>query len=218
MYFADTQPISIGMNSNFQYQIYTTPTTITAPRVPARTMVGMICDQGIVVATNSCGNMIYYMDAKIFTCASSTGFDQQVMLDVGTKVYNSAHDKRKEVTVGQVLDLVCKHYERSNIVDVVLAGEDSEGLHLYSIHGQGTATRLPCVTSGAGAVVAAEHLESSWKINMSLEEAEQLARVAIMAAEEDANDLDQMPKVETCTILKKSEDNRNSSHFETDDY
>ena len=51
---------------------------------------------------------------------------------------------------------------------LVLAGADSEGGHLYSIHAHGSTDKTPYTANGSGMLAAMAVLETGWKPGRSL--------------------------------------------------
>jgi len=64
---------------------------------------------------------------------------------------------------------------------LVLAGADSEGGHLYSIHAHGSTDKTPYTANGSGMLAAMAVLETGWKPGMDEEGAKKLVRDAITA-------------------------------------
>ncbi|XP_064535953.1 uncharacterized protein yip3 [Drosophila montana] len=162
-------------------------------------MVGVLFDDGIVLAIHTMGNLIYYLDDHIYCGASSTGFDRESLMEVSTKLENIArNNSNKGVTVAQALDLIVKLYEQVETAELLLAGEDPSGLHLIALKCPGTSARVNYAALGPGSAASSEYLKSQWRPDMNLRQAEQLARAALL--------MGNMSKVgvDVCIIFKRS--------------
>ncbi|KAH8401131.1 hypothetical protein KR009_003165, partial [Drosophila setifemur] len=161
-------------------------------------MVGLICEEGILLATSSRDNLIYHLDERIYCCAPRFGNDRDVMLDVGTQVDYQTRDRGQKMTVVRVKDMVCQKYEQSNSLDILLAGQDRDGLHIYDLRSKSKFFKVMHGAKGGkdGREIAA-FLEQSWKASLRLEQAEQLVRKALKLGENDYVDM--------CFIYKAGE-------------
>ncbi|XP_023162999.1 uncharacterized protein LOC111594083 [Drosophila hydei] len=153
--------------------------SITSPSCGS-IMVGVTFDEGIVLAINAVNNLIYYLDDHIYCCASNGGFDRDSLIDVSTKLEEVARtNNHKGVTVAQALDLIVKVYEQAEVTELLLAGEDTSGLHLVALKSIGTSSRVNYAALGAAASGAAEYLKCQWRPALSVKQAEALARRAV---------------------------------------
>lgn len=64
---------------------------------------------------------------------------------------------------------------------LVVAGVDPTGTHLFTVHAHGSTDKLPYVTMGSGSLAAMSVFESTWKANLTKEEAMELCSQAIQA-------------------------------------
>lgn len=85
-------------------------------------------------------------------------------------------------TVGQILELLSKKYEQVEGVEMLLAGNDPSGLHLLELKSFGFSKRVRYSALGAGAEEAYAHLTEHYHKGMSLQQAQQLARNAVLRA------------------------------------
>ena len=83
---------------------------------------------------------------------------------------------------------------------LVVAGVDSTGTSLFTVHAHGSTDKLPYVTMGSGSLAAMSVFETQWKANMTREEAVQLAAEAIQAG--IFNDLGSGSNVDVCVITE----------------
>jgi len=103
----------------------------------------------------------------------------------------------KGPTVNQALELLSKKYENAKDAELLLAGQDSCGMHLVTLQSFGTHTRVSFAALGLGADIALDYLKKEWKDGMNLEEAERLARNAIAMGNRNVSKLD------ICFLFKK---------------
>lgn len=83
---------------------------------------------------------------------------------------------------------------------LVLGGIDPTGPHLFTVAPHGSTDKLPYVTMGSGSLAAMAVFESSWKPNMTRDEAKNLVVKAISAG--IFNDLGSGSNCDVCVIEK----------------
>lgn len=81
---------------------------------------------------------------------------------------------------------------------LVLGGIDHTGPHLYTVAPHGSTDKLPYVTMGSGSLAAMAIFESSWRPNMTRQEAIDIVSEAIEAG--IWNDLGSGSNVDVCVI------------------
>lgn len=108
----------------------------------------------------------------------------------------SRTSKFMAATVGQILDLLSKKYEQVEGVEMLLAGNDPKGLHLLELKSFGVSKRVRYSALGAGAEEAFAHLTEHYQKGMSLQQAQQLARNAVLRANVPRSAID------VCVIFK----------------
>lgn len=64
---------------------------------------------------------------------------------------------------------------------LVVAGVDSTGTHLFTVHAHGSTDKLPYVTMGSGSLAAMSVFETQWKPALTRDEAVKLCADAIEA-------------------------------------
>jgi 20S proteasome subunit beta 2 len=84
---------------------------------------------------------------------------------------------------------------------LVVAGVDPTGVHLFTVHAHGSTDKLPYVTMGSGSLAAMSVFESTWKPNMTREQAVELCSQAIQAG--IFNDLGSGSNVDVCVITSE---------------
>lgn len=119
------------------------------------------------------------------------------MLEVATKVDEMSRTSMfSGCTVGQILDLLCKKYEQHEGVEMLLAGNDANGLHLLELKSYGASKNVRYAALGEGAEEANAQLSDHYRKGMSLEQAQQLARQAVLSANVPPSAID------VCIIFK----------------
>lgn len=83
---------------------------------------------------------------------------------------------------------------------LVVAGVDPTGVGLFTVHAHGSTDKLPYVTMGSGSLAAMSVFESTWKKNLTKDEAVKICSEAIMAG--IFNDLGSGSNVDVCVIEK----------------
>ena len=91
-----------------------------------------------------------------------------------------------------------RRYQGHVSAALVLGGVDSTGPHLFTVAPHGSTDKLPYVTMGSSSLAAMSVFESSWKPNMSRQEALSLVVAAISAG--IFNDLGSGSNVDACVI------------------
>jgi 20S proteasome subunit beta 2 len=81
---------------------------------------------------------------------------------------------------------------------LVVAGCDSTGSHLFTVHAHGSTDKLPYVTMGSGSMAAMAIFETQWKGKLTREDAVKLCSDAILAG--IFNDLGSGSNVDVCVI------------------
>ncbi|KAH8327310.1 hypothetical protein KR074_009761 [Drosophila pseudoananassae] len=157
------------------------------------TMVGLVCDEGILLATNSRDNLLCHLDERVYCCAPRA--DRDIIQDVGTQVDYQTNDRHQKLTVSQVKDMLCRKYDQAATVDILLAGQDRNGLHMYELQPKGKAINVQQTAKGGTKAEDIKFfLDVYRKDPMNLAEAEHLVRDSLQMG---ANDY-----VEMCFIYK----------------
>lgn len=84
---------------------------------------------------------------------------------------------------------------------LVIAGCDPTGAHLFTVHAHGSTDKLPYVTMGSGSLAAMSVFETTWKPDLSRQEAVDLCAQAIEAG--IWNDLGSGSNVDVCVITQE---------------
>ncbi|KAH8305871.1 hypothetical protein KR018_000385, partial [Drosophila ironensis] len=140
-------------------------------------MVGLVCDEGVLLATNSSNHILFQLDERIFCCVPFFGNDRDVVVEVAANVDFLTRDRRQKVTVAQVKDMLCRRFEQAMSVDVLLAGYDSEGLQMYELCARGGHNKVMYAIKGDNVEEEIKaYLSQNYKQSMNFDEAEDLAR------------------------------------------
>lgn len=83
---------------------------------------------------------------------------------------------------------------------LVVAGVDPTGVGLFTVHAHGSTDKLPYVTMGSGSLAAMSVFETTWKPNMTRDEAVFCCSEAIKAG--IFNDLGSGSNVDVCVMEK----------------
>ncbi|XP_034105427.1 uncharacterized protein LOC117568719 [Drosophila albomicans] len=160
-------------------------------------MVGILFNDGVIIAITMTSHLIFYLDDRIYCCGRSTGYDHDSLVEVATELEEiSSHTVGyKGALVAQALELLTKKYENLQDCELLLAGEDVCGLHLFTVTSDGY-TGACFAALGPGADVANDYLANNWKKDMSLQEAESLVRRTI------AKSRGYKAKVDLCIVFK----------------
>ncbi|TDG49356.1 hypothetical protein AWZ03_004224 [Drosophila navojoa] len=151
-----------------------------SPKAPSHgsVMVGVSFADGIILAINSVNNLIYYLDDHIYCCANGAGYDRELLVDVSTKLEGS-RVARSQILVSQAVELINRLCDQAEPTDLLLAGEDVTGLHLLTMKAPHTTSLVDFAALGDGATGPsgpAEYLKAHWQPDMTLKQAEALAR------------------------------------------
>ncbi|KMY95983.1 uncharacterized protein LOC6735836 [Drosophila simulans] len=156
-------------------------------------IVGLKSTNAVILATDSNEYEMYLIDDRIYCCAPRSGIDRKIVLEVSSKVEQLVRDRGQTVTVSQVRDMFCDKYQNAESPNVLIAGQDSKGLHLFSME-SGKSRMVIYAAKGTDAENIVGILSHDWSDFINLSEAEHLARKALMC--EDA---------EMCTIYRAKE-------------
>ncbi|ALC41333.1 yip3 [Drosophila busckii] len=130
-------------------------------------MLGMFFDEGIMLGVNMEHNIIYELADRIYCASSRSARERQLLLELSSV---------KFANVAQALELLCRKFEHVPQVELLLAGEDQQGLYLFAIKSYGTYSRVSYSAYGA---LATKHLQQHWTPFLSNKQAEQLAHEAL---------------------------------------
>ncbi|KAI9474651.1 proteasome core particle subunit beta 2 [Coemansia sp. RSA 989] len=179
------------------------------------TIVGLIYKDGVVlgadtratngpiVADKNC-RKIHYLAPNMYCCGAGTAADtdfttNMISSQLALHSLNTGRDARV-VTAMTMLKQYLFRYQGHIGAALVLGGYDVTGPHLFTIYPHGSTDKLPYVTMGSGSLAAMSVFESSWRPDLSREEAVEMVKDAIEAG--IFNDLGSGSNVDVCVITK----------------
>ncbi|KAF9016157.1 N-terminal nucleophile aminohydrolase [Hymenopellis radicata] len=167
------------------------------------TIVGCLFQDGIgpIVADKNC-EKIHYISENIRCCGAGTAADTEftTALISSNMELHALHTGRKPrvVTAMTMLKQMLFRYQGQVGAALVLGGVDATGPNLFTVAPHGSTDKLPYVTMGSGSLAAMAVFETSWRPNMTREDALQLVKDAISAG--IFNDLGSGSNVDACII------------------
>ncbi|XP_037716116.1 uncharacterized protein LOC119551066 [Drosophila subpulchrella] len=164
-------------------------------------MVGLACDEGLVLATSSRDHLLYQLDDRIFLCAPRSANNREKILQVSAQVEYLTRDLGRTITVGQVQDMLSYKYKDEDSVYTLTAGQDSSGLHIYSLKSNKGSRRVMYAARGTEEDDILSHLLEKWRQDLKLSEAEQLVRDLLKLNGNDYVDLCVLYKAEEKELL-----------------
>ncbi|XP_016928259.2 uncharacterized protein yip3 [Drosophila suzukii] len=160
-------------------------------------MVGLACDEGLVLATNSRDHLLYHLDDSIFLCAPRSANNRDKILQVCAQVEYITRDLGQTITVDQVQDMLSWKYKDEDSVYTLTAGQDGSGLHIYSLKSSKGSRKVMYAVRGTEEDDILSYLLEHWRQDLKLSEAEQLVRDLLKLNGNDYLDL--------CVIYKAEE-------------
>ncbi|KAK4220079.1 proteasome subunit beta type 7 precursor [Rhypophila decipiens] len=160
------------------------------------TIVGCIFDGGVVIAADTRATSgpivadkncekLHYISPNIWCAGAGTAADTEfttALISSQLELHSlSTGRKPRVVTCMTMLKQHLFRYQGHIGAYLVVAGVDPTGTHLFTVHAHGSTDKLPYVTMGSGSLAAMSVFESSWKSNLTQEEAIDLCSKAILA-------------------------------------
>jgi proteasome beta subunit len=181
------------------------------------TTVGLITSGGVVVASEKRATMGYLIAHKAvtkvvkitdniaMTIAGMVGDAQMISKYLKAELELYEIRKNKSVTIKAASTLLANilYGNRFTVpfyVQLLLAGRDDEGYHLYSVGPDGSSIQDEYISTGSGSVMAYGVLEDQYKKGIALKEGIRIAARAIKAAM--ARDIASGGGVDVFTITK----------------
>lgn len=182
------------------------------------TTVGIVTKEGVVVAAEKRATMGYLIahkavtkvvqitDKIAMTIAGMVGDAQMLSKYLKAELELYEIRKNKKVTVKAAASLMANilYSNRFSVpfyVQLLLAGVDDEGYHLFSLGPDGSNISDKYISTGSGSVMAYGVLEDKFKDGISLKEGVRIAARAIRAAM--ARDIASGGGVDVYTITEK---------------
>ena len=162
------------------------------------TILGMVCKDGVVVATEHRATMgtliahketkkLYKIDEHLALCTAGLVGDLQVLsryLSAEVNLYRFKRDMQMPVNSAATLmsNILNQRKFYPYYVQLILGGWDSEGGHVYSLDAAGGAIPDKYTAGGSGSPYVFGVLEDQYKDDITVDEGIDLAARAINAA------------------------------------
>eukprot|EP00245_Coleochaete_scutata_P007493 TRINITY_DN22916_c0_g1_i1.p1 TRINITY_DN22916_c0_g1~~TRINITY_DN22916_c0_g1_i1.p1 ORF type:complete len:276 (+),score=37.12 TRINITY_DN22916_c0_g1_i1:69-896(+) len=158
---------------------------------------------GDIVCDKNC-EKIHYIAPNIYCCGAGTAADTQNVTEmVSSQLDLHRYATGRESRVVTALTMLKQHlfkYQGHVSAALVLGGFDVNGPSLHTVYPHGSTDTLPFATMGSGSLAAMSVFESSYKEDMTEDEAKDLVCRAIRAG--IFNDLGSGSNVDLCIINK----------------
>ena len=166
------------------------------------TTVGLTCSDGVVLAADKRASKGFFVGSKavnkLFKLDDATAVAIAGQMSDAEYLVNLARAERRLLTMRRGFPLSVKESARliSSIVysgmkaynpyfvELVVAGVDAEGPHVFTADMSGAVTSEPFMSSGSGSPIAYGVLEQGYRPELSLEDGRRLAESAVRAAME----------------------------------
>lgn len=169
------------------------------PIVTGTTTVGIVCDGGVVLATESQATMGYLVashkatkihkitDRIAITISGSVADAQQLIRIIKANVNLRRLELGRELSVRAVSQLTAVMLFQNRlfplITMLIVGGIDEEGSHIFTLDPLGSILEEDkFAATGSGSVIAYGVLEDGYREKLSVEEAVELAKRAVKAA------------------------------------
>ncbi len=187
------------------------------PIVTGTTTVGIICNGGVVLATESQATMGYLVashrapkihkitDHIAMTISGSVADAQQIIRIIRANVNLRRLELGRELSVRAVSQLTAILLFQNRlfpyITMLIVGGVDEEGPHIFTLDPLGSLLEEDkFAATGSGSVIAYGVLEDGYRENMPIEEAIELAKRAVKAARR--RDIASGGKIQVAVITK----------------
>ena len=153
--------------------------------------------------TQNC-EKLHYIAPQIWCAGAGTAADTEfttAIISSNLELHSlSTGRKPRVITAMTMLKQHLFRYQGHVGAYLVVAGVDTTGVGLFTVHAHGSTDKLPYVTMGSGSLAAMAVFETQWKQKMNREEAVKLASEAIQAG--IFNDLGSGSNVDVCVITE----------------
>ena len=166
--------------------------------LPGATTVGMICKDGVILASerrvtygyfvmSKSGKKVFKIADKIGAACAGIVADMQILTrEVGAYLNIYSYEREQSVTVRTAAKLMGSMlFERRYfpyLAQTIVAGIDESGAKLFVLDPLGSVIEDKFTAVGSGSEIAMGLLETEFKDGMSIEDAKGLARKAVKAA------------------------------------
>ncbi|OAG31992.1 2S proteasome subunit beta 2 [Nematocida displodere] len=156
---------------------------------------------GPIVANKNCSK-IHRIADNIYCCGAGTAADTYFTTRMAeASLYRHQLKYERIPSPIHCINILKRHlfrYRGAVQASLIVGGLDADGPVLSGIHPHGSVDSLPYTAQGSGSYAAIGILESQYKVNMTMEEAVELASQAIEAG--IRNDLYSGSNIDICTI------------------
>lgn len=161
------------------------------------TTVGMVCKDGVVLATDTRvtaggyvahrqGKKVYQIDKHLGMTIAGVVADAQDIVEVlkaNTRIFQLENDRPMAVSAASRLTAnMLFQYRGALMVQALVGGVDDTGPHLFSIDPLGSVNEESCIATGSGSPVAYGVLENQFHEGLTVQEGIVLAAQAIFSA------------------------------------
>lgn len=187
--------------------------TLPTPKKTGTTIVGMVYKDGVVlgadtratsgseVAEKNC-EKIHYLAPNMYCCGAGTAADTEMITQLISSQLEllrmNTHSPSRVVTACTLLKRRLFQYQGHISAALVLGGCDINGPSVYQIAPHGSTAKLNYTTMGSGSLAAMSVFESSWREDMTEDEAVRLVQRSIGAG--IFNDLGSGSNCDVCII------------------
>ena len=173
------------------------PKMIENTMMKGTTTVGMVCKDGVVLATDTRvtaggyvahrqGKKVYQIDKHLGMTIAGVVADAQDIVEVlkaNTRLFQLEKDRPMAVSaVTRLTANMLFQYRGALMVQALVGGVDDTGPHLFSIDPLGSVNEESCIATGSGSPVAYGVLENQFHDGLTVKEAIVIAAQAIFSA------------------------------------
>jgi len=173
------------------------PKMIENTMLKGTTTVGMVCKDGVVLATDTRvtaggyvahrqGKKVYQIDKHLGMTIAGVVADAQDIVEVlkaNTRIFQLEKDRPMAVSAASRLTANMLFQNRGALmVQALVGGVDDTGPHLFSIDPLGSVNEESCIATGSGSPVAYGVLENQFHEGLSVQEGIVVAAQAIFSA------------------------------------
>jgi len=168
------------------------------PYIPGATTVGLVCADGVVLASEKRFSYGYFVmsktSKKVFkitdrigaACAGLVG-DMQILVKEAAAYLNlysleAGTPISVRATAKLIGNLLFQNRLYPYITQIIIGGIDEEGPKLFALDPLGSVIEDKYASVGTGAELAIGILEAEYKENLTIEEAKELVKKAVKAA------------------------------------
>ncbi|MEM2577179.1 MAG: archaeal proteasome endopeptidase complex subunit beta [Candidatus Bathyarchaeia archaeon] len=168
------------------------------PYIPGATTVGVVCSDGVVLASEKRFSYGYFVmsktSKKVFkitdkigaACAGMIGDMQILVKEAAAYLKLYSLEANIPISVRAAAKLIGNLLFQSRlypyITQIIVGGIDEEGPKLFALDPLGSVIEDKYASVGTGAELAIGILEAEYKENLTIEEAKELVKKAIKAA------------------------------------